>query len=210
MRTVPGCPVRGSLLDFVSPPAQQGEKTQLFSRLVKIQEHHAKYPDPVAGGPNLEIEALLEEPNQDGYEEYEEDSISLLFSGEEAYGKYLDLYAHHVAYTNLKNIGKRPGYLQYLDLLIGSLNDPVHQELPKEARFTKDFETMEFEKCWNAGELKEWEDGSDKKEQNSAPSGIWCSACQKHYSKQTVFDAHLTSKKHIKAAEKQAESSAVP
>ncbi|ESK94462.1 rna splicing factor prp9 [Moniliophthora roreri MCA 2997] len=231
---------RQAEIDSLSAPGQQSDLTEFYSRLVKIQEHHAKYPDSVAGGPNLEIEALLEEPNQDGYEEYEEDPISLLFSGEEAYGKYLDLYAHHVAYTNLKSIGKRPGYLQYLDLLIGSQNGPVHQELPKEARFTKDFETyirglhtyllsfikktqplldvgtlqnearVEFEKRWDAGELKEWEDGSDKKAQNDAPSGIWCSACQKHYSKQTVFDAHLTSKKHIKAAEKQAESSAVP
>lgn len=33
---------------------------------------------------------------------------------------------------------------------------------------------------------------------------------QKHYSKQTVYDAHLTSKKHIKASQKQATSSEPP
>jgi splicing factor 3A subunit 3 len=33
---------------------------------------------------------------------------------------------------------------------------------------------------------------------------------QKHYSKQTVYDAHLTSKKHIKATQKQATSDAPP
>ena len=33
---------------------------------------------------------------------------------------------------------------------------------------------------------------------------------QKHYSKQTVYDSHLTSKKHIKASQKQATSSEPP
>jgi len=41
-------------------------------------------------------------------------------------------------------------------------------------------------------------------------AGIWCGACQKHYSKQTVYDAHLTSKKHIKAVAKQATSQTPP
>lgn len=68
-------------------------------------------------------------------------AIALLFSGEEAYGKYLDLYVNHTAYNNLKNIGKRPGYLQYLDLLLAAENNPIHFDLPKETRFTKDFET---------------------------------------------------------------------
>lgn len=68
-------------------------------------------------------------------------AVALLFSGEEGYGKYLDLYANHTAYTNLKNIGKRPGYLQYLDILLAAQNAPVHSDLPKEARTTKEFET---------------------------------------------------------------------
>ncbi len=44
-------------------------------------------------------------------------AISLLFSGEEGYGRYLDLYAHHTAYNNLKGLNKRLAYLQYLDVL---------------------------------------------------------------------------------------------
>lgn len=67
-------------------------------------------------------------------------AISLLFSGEEGYGKYLDLYANHTAYTNLKNIGKRPGYLQYLDLLLAAQDGHLHRDLSKETRFSKDFE----------------------------------------------------------------------
>jgi splicing factor 3A subunit 3 len=68
-------------------------------------------------------------------------AVALLFSGEEAYGKYVDLYANHTAYNNLKNIGKRLGYLQYLDVLLLAQNGSVHRELSKETRLTKDYES---------------------------------------------------------------------
>ncbi|KAJ3993534.1 hypothetical protein F5050DRAFT_691867 [Lentinula boryana] len=227
-----------------APTSQQNDLEGFYSRLSKIREHHSKYPDSVAGGFELELASLLEEPSQDDEDYEDEDPISLLFSGEEAYGKYLDLYANHTAYNNLKNIGKRPGYLQYLDLLLDAQNGPLHRELSAEARFTKDYETYikalqtylvsftkrtqplgdvdlqqqeataEFEKLWEAGGLTGWkeENVNDKKQASINGSinggGIWCSACQKHYSKQTVYDAHLTSKKHVKASLKQAQGSA--
>lgn len=43
-----------------------------------------------------------------------------------------------------------------------------------------------------------------KREKREDTLGIWCTACQKQYSKQTVYDAHLKSKKHSKALERQA------
>jgi splicing factor 3A subunit 3 len=67
-------------------------------------------------------------------------AISFLFSGEEAYGKHLDLYTNHTAYNNLKKLGRRPGYLQYLDLLLAVQSGPLHQELSKETRFSRDYE----------------------------------------------------------------------
>ncbi|KAF8915802.1 RNA splicing factor PRP9 [Mucidula mucida] len=230
---------RKTEIDALSPQHNQPSDnlSEFYARLVKLQEHHSKYPDSVAGGFELELAALLEEHNQDEDDEYaEEDPISLLFSGEEAYGKYLDLYANHTAYSNLKNIGKRPGYLQYLDLLLTAQNATIHQDLSKETRFTKDFELYitalyayllsfakrtqplvdvdanqreadaEFTKLWDAGELKGWEETTLKADANG--TGIWCAACQKHYSKQTVYDAHLTSKKHVKASARLAESGA--
>ncbi|KAG6833955.1 hypothetical protein H0H87_007966 [Tephrocybe sp. NHM501043] len=230
---------RKSELDALSAPAQANDLSEFYSRLVKIQEHHAKYPDSVPGGFDLELAALLDEPDQEEEDYEEEDPISLLFSGEEAYGKYVDLYAHHTAYSNLKNIGKRPGYLQYLDLLLGAQLGPVHRDLPKETRFSKDFETyiqnihtyllsfakrtqplvdiqtqqqeveVEFNKNWEAQEISGWEESQPKANGNGS-AGIWCAPCQKHYSKQTVYDAHLSSKKHIKAAAKQDASGAPP
>ena len=61
-------------------------------------------------------------------------AVALLFSGEEGYGKYLDLYANHTTYNNLKHIGKRLAYLQYLDVLLAAQSESVHTELPKECR----------------------------------------------------------------------------
>lgn len=67
-------------------------------------------------------------------------AIGNLFSGEESYGKYLDLYANHTAYNNLRHVPKRVAYLQYLDVLIYTQNGAVHNELPRECRITKDYE----------------------------------------------------------------------
>lgn len=63
-----------------------------------------------------------------------------MFSGEEAYGKYVDLYTNHTAYNNLKHIGKRLPYLQYLDVLLATQNGTLHNELSKQARHSKDYE----------------------------------------------------------------------
>uniref|UniRef100_A0A8H7Y0P1 U1-type domain-containing protein n=1 Tax=Psilocybe cubensis TaxID=181762 RepID=A0A8H7Y0P1_PSICU len=234
---------RKAELNALSAPSQQNDLSEFYSRLVKIQEHYNKYPDAMPVGFDLEIAAFLDEPGQEGEEDYEEeDPIALLFSGEEGYGKYLDLYANHTAYNNLKNIGKRPGYLQYLDLLLAAQNGPVHSELPKETRCTRDFETYiknlhsyllsftkrtqplvdidtrqrdaasEFDQKWEEHEIPGWEVASESKSltNGNENTGIWCSACQKHYSKQTVYDAHLSSKKHIKAVAKQASSGERP
>ncbi len=92
----------------------------------------------------------------------------------------------------------------------------------------REAETM-FNKQWEAGEIEGWEEIRQKAlaQAEGNGQGIWCSACmihvplshvlilifrsgQKLYSKQTVYDAHLTSKKHVKAAAKQVESGQVP
>ncbi|KAJ3478632.1 hypothetical protein NLI96_g9625 [Meripilus lineatus] len=215
--------------------------TEFYSRLRKIQEHYAKYPDSVASGFDLELAAFLDDGMDLGEdEEYEQDDpIALMFSGEEQYGKYLDLYANHTAYNNLKNIGKRLPYLQYLDVLLAAQSTNVHSELSKDCRLSRDYELYikalhtyllsftkraqplvdiesqqreseaAFEKQWAEGDNSEWIDSRLAKE-NGGEEGIWCSACQKMYSKQTVYDAHLSSKKHIKATAKQANSEQPP
>jgi splicing factor 3A subunit 3 len=62
----------------------------------------------------------------------------------------------------------------------------------------------EFEELWEKDEVPGWE----KKTSASAPvngeaqgEGIWCSACKKGFSKETVYEAHLSGKKHKKAVQ---------
>lgn len=57
--------------DALSAPAQN-DLSEFYSRLVKIQEHHNKYPDAVPAGFDLEIAAFLDEPGQED-EDYEEE-----------------------------------------------------------------------------------------------------------------------------------------
>ncbi|KAI0375800.1 RNA splicing factor PRP9 [Pilatotrama ljubarskyi] len=233
---------RKAEIDAISASAKQDDLSAFYERLGKITEHHVKYPDTVVGGFELELAAFMDDDEELEDEEFEQDDpVALMFSGEEGYGKYLDLYANHTTYNNLKHIGKRLAYLQYLDVLLAAESHPVHTELPKECRLHRDYELYiralhaylisfmkrsqplvdvesqqreaeeQFNKYWDSGETEEWEESQPKAPENvNGEAGIWCAACQKMYSKQTVYDAHLNSKKHIKAAQKQATADAPP
>ncbi|GJE84243.1 RNA splicing factor PRP9 [Phanerochaete sordida] len=231
---------RKAELEKLSATGNQNNLDEFYARLGKIQEHYVKYPETIANGFELELSAFMDEGMEAvGEDDYEaDDPIALLFSGEEQYGKYLDLYANHTTYNNLKNISKRLGYLQYLDVLLAAQSTTVHNELPKDCRTTRDYELYikslhsyllsfakraqplvdiesqlreaeaQFSLQWDTGLIEGWEETAPK--QPTEAGGIWCAACQKMYSKQTVYDAHLNSKKHIKAAAKQAESGEPP
>ena len=78
----------------------------------------------------------------------------------------------------------------------------------------------EFDEAWERGQVLGWEEqgaevfggasgqGKGKAAAPSTPEGegIWCAACRRSYSKQTVYDAHLKSPKHLKAAARLAHS----
>lgn len=68
-------------------------------------------------------------------------AIALLFSGEEGYGRFLDLYSNHTAYNNLKHLSRRLGYLQYMDVLLAAESGSLHAELSVEVRTGRDYET---------------------------------------------------------------------
>ena len=146
-----------------------------------------------------------------------------MFSGEEAYGKHLDLYIFHSQYLNLKG-SSRLSYLGFLDMLksgrvertldLKEKGHPAYLEYVKglytylvgfferalplidiQAKIAA--EEAKFETAWSEGKLEEWTEGSTAKAANGG-EGIWCPYCQKSYAKQTVYDAHLTSAKHKK------------
>jgi splicing factor 3A subunit 3 len=123
------------------------------------------------------------------------------------YLQYLDVFD---AFTPPQNSIRRDqkkseAYFQYLKALQDYLESFMRRTKPLEnldklfANFDK-----EFEELWSKDELPGWE----QKAPTSAPTngdaqgeGIWCSACKKGFSKETVFEAHLIGKKHKKAVQ---------
>lgn len=57
---------------LAGPSQQQNDLSEFYARLVKIQEHHSKYPDSVPGGFDLEIAAFLDDEAQEIPEDDEE------------------------------------------------------------------------------------------------------------------------------------------
>ncbi|KAG9002045.1 hypothetical protein FRB94_004137 [Tulasnella sp. JGI-2019a] len=203
--------------------------TEFYSRLKRVKDYHMKYPEQPSDPFELELGGLLGE-EEDLYDaEDNEDPVALLFSGEESFGRYLDLYAHHSQYNNFKTLPRHVSYVQYLDALSKIREEKtLHQELSSTIKLTKEYESYvtslyayllsftkrtqplvdvdtqqreaetEFEKLWSQGQITGWGD-APLPEANGADGGVYCTACQKHYAKQTVYDAHLKSKKHLKA-----------
>ncbi|KAJ4352914.1 Pre-mRNA-splicing factor sap61 [Ascochyta clinopodiicola] len=100
---------------------------------------------------------------------------------------------------------KSEPYFQYLKALQEYLESFMRRTKPLEnldklfASFDK-----EFNEAWEKDQIPGWEKNvpSSAPIDGNAPSeGIWCAACQKGFTKETVFEAHLTGKKHKKAVQ---------
>ena len=65
---------RKAEIDSLAGTSTPDDLTEFYNRLGKVQEHHAKYPDGIVDGFELELFALLDEPiEEDGDEEYEDE-----------------------------------------------------------------------------------------------------------------------------------------
>ncbi|KAG0345145.1 Splicing factor 3A subunit 3 [Podila humilis] len=184
-----------------------------YDRLKKIKEHHRKYPNEAVEP--MELEFMDTKPS-----EAQVQALDEMFSGEESGGRYLDLHAVHDQYLNLKSL-KRTNYLGYLSEFTlfheiekkdknanyqGYLNS-LHSYLEGFLKRVKPLSNIEeittearqeFDTKWEEGSLPGW----PKIDQEGTPStDLFCVACKKQYSKDTVYNAHLTSKKHVKAAQ---------
>ncbi|KAI8072181.1 uncharacterized protein B0P05DRAFT_549208 [Gilbertella persicaria] len=191
------------------------EFTEFYERLKVIKEHHRKYPHEPVDPPEVEFIYLTQRKEEDDFEELEK-----MFSGEESTGRYLDLNELHTIYINLKGV-KKLDYLQYLDEFdefgmypksiktteeyksyLNQLKDYLYGFF-RRAKPLFDLKSLEqkawetFDQEWQQGQVKGWE----------TRHGLFCEACQKQFTKQSVYDAHLTAKKHIKAQQKLQEGS---
>ncbi|CAG8510432.1 3533_t:CDS:2 [Racocetra fulgida] len=187
------------------------EFSEFYGRLKAIKDYHRRYPNETVEPLELEF---ISQTKSNG----EEDDLDKLFSGEEGSGRFLDLHALHEQYVNLKNV-KKIDYLTYLsefDNFADYSRENKHGEYIKYLEELRSYlesffkrvkplsnlediqETTQknFLQQWESGKFPGWERQIGSDEDN----GLFCAACRKGYTKQTVFDAHLKSKKHIKAA----------
>jgi len=104
---------------------------------------------------------------------------------------------------------KSEAYFHYLKALQDYLESFMRRTKPLE-NLDKLFTSFdkEFEEAWEKDAVPGWE----KKSTASAPvngeaqgEGIWCSACKKGFSKETVYEAHLSGKKTQEGATRESE-----
>lgn len=196
---------------------------EFYKQLGEIKTFHQKYPnEPVE---NLERAYKKRTPAEG---ETVVSEVDNMFTGEEAYGRFLDLTTIHEQYLNLPGI-KRLTYLQYLDHF-DTFSQPSKKAdkmtdsyfayvgglatyLESFMRRTRPLENLDvifsnfdkdFEKAWEEDDVAGWK----QEIKVAAPSSdeLYCADCEKDFKNENVYKAHLTGKKHIKAAEARAAS----
>ena len=194
-----------------------------YKELAEIKSFHQRYPnEPVE---NLE-RAYKKRSLGEG--ETATSEIDNMFTGEEAFGKFLDLTTIHEQYLNLSGI-KRLTYLQYLDAFdsftpplcsikrpdkmtdqyfsyVGQLADYL-ESFMRRTRPLEDLDRLftsfdaDFDKVWNDNDIPGWKVEAAAPGSGPTVEGIWCADCEKEFKNENVYKAHLTGKKHIRAAE---------
>lgn len=113
--------------------------------------------------------------------------VSTMFSDEEYYGKYVDLRSFHIQYKTLV------GDITYKEYLGKFAELPCGHGKEYEAYVAELHKYLEG--FWARARPLE---AKPKVEASEDP--LFCVPCQKRFAKQSVFDGHLTGKKHKKFA----------
>ncbi|KND01586.1 SF3a splicing factor complex subunit PRP9 [Spizellomyces punctatus DAOM BR117] len=201
---------RKAEIDAITGASDFGE---FYARLRDIKDYHRRYPHAAVEPMELEF--------QERDLEKEEEELEKMFSGEEALGKYLDMHEAFDQYVNLEKVNKvnylkyldqfqkfesipreiksSPAYATYLQTLQTYLESFFERSQPLfDLRETRQGVMATFEPSWEAGTVVGWrQDGAMEIDQNAE---LFCPACNKQFSKKSVYTAHLTGKKHKKAA----------
>jgi splicing factor 3A subunit 3 len=138
--------------------------------------------------------------------------IESKFTGEENFGKTLDLNELHTMYINLKGV-EHVDYLTFLDAF------DKFDKIPQQTRTSGAYKTYvdgllsylrafitKSQPLLNLSEIEkesmqEFETTFTAKTNDSSEE-LFCEACCRTFAKQTVFDSHLNGKKHKAAAAK--------
>jgi len=196
----------GSRKEEIAHLGQADMFGMFYTRLREIREYHKKFP-------NIQYEEDL-----DNVEVTPEEDANLLakFSGEESYGRYLDLHALHQKFTSMPGfpaleyqmytqrfdqfdilplkLRTSAAYRDYLDELLTYLVAYHRRAMPLQDldSVLAEAETDIAEELANLGEQEHGEDE------------LFCEACNKQFASKGVFESHLKGKKHLKAAKQAA------
>jgi splicing factor 3A subunit 3 len=214
--------------EIESMSGSTNEFDQFYKQLVELKEIHRLHP-------NLQVEDLEKNYRKRSREEMEEDrkflmkdvltlAISNMFTGEESWGRFLDLNIYHERFLNLRGVRTNISYIDYLKTFQGfrhlrrqTKNEDYLKYLIQLQEYLESFlkrvqPLVNHEKLMNKIGVdfeKSWENGTapgqqDTQENTATTNGspLFCEACQKTYSKETVFNAHLESKQHKKNVER--------
>lgn len=216
---------------------------QFYKRLQDIKEYHKKHPNVEVGRPEADIIVKEFETNH---------NLDSKFTGEEAFGLYIDMNSQFQEYINLKGASQDIDYVEYLTKFY-LYEDKVDKTTKEYLKYLEDVleyltsffertqplfdleETLnqrqeEFEKQWenktfvpigssisapDKNEMDIEKDGDDvlpkKRFDNGAEKllpwnfsfdDFYCPYCNKKFSKDTVFNAHINSAKHAKVAKR--------
>lgn len=199
---------------------------EFYKQLGDIKTFHQRYPnEPVE---NLE-RAYRKKTFAEG--EIPSYDIDNMFTGEEAFGRFLDLTTIHEMYLNLPGI-KRLSYLQYLDAfdtftppqmsikrhdkttdqyftyvseLVKYLEDFMRRTRPLEdlEKLFRSFEE-DFNTAWGNNDIPGWKLEVPAPSKGGNLTSKWCVDCEKEFKNENVYKAHLPGKKHVKAAQARA------
>ncbi|GAA5968281.1 hypothetical protein JCM11641_003794 [Rhodosporidiobolus odoratus] len=225
---------RTSEIDALTGGGTGGDLAEFYQRLAKVKDHHRKYPttaNVVVGGDRAVDFAALEAGDPewldkkftgeeglgrylDLHELHEQwnNVAPASASGAASSGgwrrlTYLQYLAAVTSFSLALHLKAAPEYARYLTNLLSYLSGFYERVMPlgdlDEVLKAAD---EDFATRWEAGQVEGWAKQAEETEEKKEGEGIWCAACQKSFTKDSVYQAHLTGKKHIKAAAKLSDS----
>lgn len=188
--------------DIDAKSISQGEFGNFYTHLKEVKDFHRRTPGdrPIDG---IEFQALVHSCR------LTDDVFDALFSGEESWGRFLDLVSYYDRYINLKGV-RNLDYLQYLEEFDNFEAIPIAtRQSATYAKYVADLEGYfrsffaRAKPLLNAAGLREatiLEFEGNYKDESNNKDAIWCGPCQKNFNNSNVYQAHLSGKRHSKAA----------
>ncbi|WFC99815.1 DNA ligase (ATP) [Malassezia yamatoensis] len=208
---------------------EEGAYAEFYARLGKIQDYYKRYPENAVVLQTSATPSILAR-GEDLMSDVE--LMDRQFTGEEMSGRFVDLNEYYERYINLKGVARisyleylarldrmcgvdagapmstkrTEAYHTYLQGLRNYLSNFLHKSRPLEDMDALEIRAVDFfESNWDQGKVPGWETKEHAlypETSTGEQGGIWCEACQRSYAKQTVYDAHLSSARHLKMAER--------